>query len=128
MAAKRCLTCFDIDNVAENIDVLWIRGSAIARAFEIEHTTSVYSGLLRMADLLALQPNMRISLHIVAPEARRKKVYQEIRRPVFSHLEGGPLSECCSFISYDGILELSRNPHLGHFTDSVLQEYEQFVT
>ena len=45
----------------ENIDVLWIRGSAIARAFEIEHTTAVYSGLLRMADLLAMQPNMRIA-------------------------------------------------------------------
>jgi hypothetical protein len=112
----------------ENIDVLWIRGSAIARAFEIEHTTAVYSGLLRMADLLAMQPNMRINLHIVAPEARRKKVYQEISRPVFSLLEAGPLSDCCSFLSYDGIVELSRNPHLGHLTDSVLEEYEQFMT
>lgn len=56
------------------------------------------------------------------------KVFQEILRPVFSLLEAGPLSECCSFISYDGILELSRNPHLGHLTDSVLGEYEQFVT
>ncbi len=112
----------------ENIDVLWIRGSAIARAFEIEHTTAVYSGLLRMADLLAMQPNMRIKLHVAAPEARRQKVFQEILRPVFSLLEGGPLSECCSFISYNSILELSQNPHLGHLTDSVLEEYEQFVT
>jgi hypothetical protein len=32
----------------------------MARAFEIEHTTAVYPGLLRMADLLALQPNMDI--------------------------------------------------------------------
>jgi hypothetical protein len=40
------------------IDVLWIKGRSIARAFEVEHTTAVYSGLLRMADLLALQPNM----------------------------------------------------------------------
>ena len=42
----------------EQIDVLWLRGRSIRRAFEVEHTTSVYSGLLRMADLLALQPNM----------------------------------------------------------------------
>ena len=28
---------------------------------------AIYSGLLRMADLLALQPNMNIRLHIVAP-------------------------------------------------------------
>jgi hypothetical protein len=41
----------------EQIDVLWLRGSSIIRAFEVEHATSVYSGILRMADLLALQPN-----------------------------------------------------------------------
>ena len=50
----------------EQIDVLWLRGRSIQRAFEVEHTTAVYSGLLRMADLLALQPNMDMSLHIVA--------------------------------------------------------------
>ena len=38
----------------EQIDVLWLRGRSIVRAFEVEHTTSVYSGILRMADLLAL--------------------------------------------------------------------------
>ena len=47
----------------EQIDVLWLRGQAIKRAFEVEHTTAVYSGILRMADLLALQPNMDIKLH-----------------------------------------------------------------
>jgi hypothetical protein len=41
----------------ERIDVLWLDGRSIARAFEVEHTTAVYSGLLRMADLLALIPN-----------------------------------------------------------------------
>ena len=65
----------------ERIDVLWLKGRSIQRAFEVEHTTSIYSGLLRMADLLALQPNMDIRLHIVAPEERREKVFAEIRRP-----------------------------------------------
>lgn len=68
----------------EQIDVIWLKGRAIQRAFEVEHTTAVYSGLLRMADLLALQPNMNIALHIVAPAERREKVLAEIRRPVFS--------------------------------------------
>ena len=75
----------------ERIDVLWLKGRSIRRAFEVEHTTSIYSGLLRMADLLALQPNMDIRLHIVAPDERRDKVFAEIRRPVFSLLERGPL-------------------------------------
>jgi hypothetical protein len=64
----------------ELIDVIWIRGRSIIRAFEVEHTTSVYSGLLRMADLLALQPNMDIRLHIVAPDERRDKVFKEMLR------------------------------------------------
>jgi hypothetical protein len=41
----------------ELIDVLWLNGNAIVAAFEAESTTSIYSGLLRMADLLSMQPN-----------------------------------------------------------------------
>jgi hypothetical protein len=97
----------------------------MARAFEVEHTTAIYSGLLRMADLLALQPNMDIRLHIVAPEVRKEKVFTEIRRPVFSLLEKGPLSESCTFLSYDSIRDLSQQKHLEHLSDSVLAEYEE---
>jgi len=109
----------------EQIDVLWLKGRAIKRAFEVEHTTSVYSGILRMADLLALQPNMDIKLHIVAPVARRDKVFQELRRPVFSLLDRGPLHESCTFLSYDSVRELSQQPHLAHLSESVLDEYEE---
>ena len=109
----------------EQIDVLWLRGRAIVRAFEVEHTTSIYSGILRMADLLALQPNMDIRLHIVAPAARREKVFSELRRPVFSLLDRGPLSESCTYLSYDSIRELAGQPLLSHLSDSVLDEYEE---
>lgn len=107
----------------ENIDVLWLHGRSIVRAFEVEHTTAVYSGLLRMADLLALQPNMDIKLHIVAPNDKREKVFQEIRRPVFSLLEYGPLAERCTYLSYESIRELAAQPNLGHMKDSVIDEY-----
>lgn len=109
----------------EQIDVLWLRGRAIVRAFEVEHTTSIYSGILRMADLLALQPNMNIKLHIVAPNERRDKVFQEIQRPVFSLLEEGPLSERCTFLSYDSIIELANQKLLAHLSDSVLDEFAE---
>ena len=109
----------------EQIDILWLRGRAIVRAFEVEHTTSIYSGILRMADLLALQPNMNIKLHIVAPYARRDKVFQELRRPVFSLLEEAPLSERCTYISYDSVEELAKQKHLAHLADSVLDEYAE---
>ncbi len=109
----------------ENIDVLWLKGRTIVRAFEVEHTTSIYSGLLRMADLLALLPNIDISLHIVAPATRREKVFEEIRRPVFSLLEGGALSEKCTFISYDNLIELSNDKNLGFLKNDVLDKYSE---
>jgi hypothetical protein len=78
-----------------------------------------------MADLLALQPNMDIKLHIVAPEERREKVFQELRRPVFSLLDEGPLAESCTYLSYDSIEELVKQKHLAHLSDSVLDEYAE---
>lgn len=109
----------------EQIDVLWLKGRAIQRAFEVEHSTAIYSGLLRMADLLALQPNMNIALHIVAPAERRDKVLSEIRRPVFSLLDHQPLAECCTFIAYEDLREVMSLKHLQHLSDSVLEEYAE---
>ena len=109
----------------EQIDVLWLKGRSMSRAFEIEHTTAIYSGLLRMADLLALQPNMDIHLHIVAPPDKRGKVLREIRRPVFSLLDRGPLYERCSFLSYDSVDSLGAVPHLSHMSDTIVAEYEE---
>ena len=80
-----------------------------------------------MADLMALQPNLNIRAHIVAPDDRKDKVLNEIRRPVFTLLEKGPLSESCSFISYDSIKELSSDRKLEHMRDSVLEDYEEFA-
>ena len=107
----------------KRIDVLWLKGRAICRAFEVEHSTAIYSGLLRMADLCALLPNINVALHIVAPEARREKVFQEITRPVFSLLEHSPLSERCTYLSYGSVRELVDIEYLAHTTDSVLDEF-----
>jgi Mrr N-terminal domain len=86
----------------ELIDVLWLKGNAIVAAFEIESTTSIYSGLLRMADLLAMQPNINIPLYLVAPKERRAKVMTEVNRPTFSRLSP-PLAGICRYIAFDGL-------------------------
>lgn len=114
--------------IIENIDVLWIRRKAIIHAFEVEHSTSIYSGLLRMADLMTVQPNLSIKAHIVAPFNRRTKVLQEISRPVFSLIESGPMSETCSFLSYDAVTSLHNERNLHHLNDSVLDEYTEYAT
>ena len=110
----------------ENIDVIWLERRAIAHAFEIEHTTAVYSGLLRMADLLAMQPRINISLHIVAPSSRRDRVRREIVRPVFSILEGGAMYERCSFLAYESIDEILEQPNLSYMRETILEAYEEY--
>ena len=113
--------------IIENIDVLWIRRHAIVHAFEVEHTTSIYSGLLRMADLMALQPNLSIHSHIVAPTSRRSKVLQEISRPIFALMEKGPMSESCSYLPYEEVISLRNERNLQHLSDSVLEEYVEYA-
>ena len=108
----------------EQIDVLWLKGRSIVRAFEVEHTTSIYSGLLRMADLVALQPNLNVKLHIVADAWRRAKVLREIQRPVFSLQEGTTLRDLCTYLSYDAVREIGELPHLEHLSEKVLSKFE----
>jgi hypothetical protein len=110
----------------ENIDVIWLQRRSIAHAFEIEHTTAIYSGLLRMADLLAMQPRMNISLHIVAPTERRDQVRREIVRPVFTVLEGGSMAERCSFLTYEAIDEILTQPNLAHMRETIIEDYEEY--
>ena len=88
----------------ELIDVLWLRANAIVAAFEVECTTAVYSGLLRMSDLLALQPNLDIKLYLVTPDERRERVEAEILRPIFK-LREKPLAEVCGFLPFSKLMQ-----------------------
>jgi len=122
---------FNFDDVTiktiKNIDVLWIKGRAIVRAFEVEDTTSIYSGILRMADLLSLLPTLKIIIHVVAPAARRDEVFKQLSRPVFSVMESGPLSELCSYISYDSVYELAKERQLENMKDSIVDEFSEYL-
>ncbi len=116
----------------KNIDVLWIKRKrrsigSIVRAFEVEDTTSIYSGILRMADLLALQPMLDIKIHIVASTERKSAVFKQITRPVFSLIGEKPFSEVCSYISYDSILELSKEKKLEFMNDTIVDEYSELA-
>lgn len=69
------------------IDVLWLdKGEgAIHAAFEVEHTTSIYSGIVRMLDL-ALGPcgSLLKGLYLVAPDSREAEVRAQVARPAFA--------------------------------------------
>lgn len=101
----------DVTNrTIELIDVLWLQRDAIVAAFEVEHTTAIYSGLLRMADLVTMQPNIKLDLYLVAPDDRREKVFEEINRPTFARLKP-PLPKICNFIPYSKLKKEIK--HLG---------------
>ncbi len=88
----------------ENIDVLWIQDNAIVTAFEVEHTTQIYSGLLRMSDLITRQPTTNFSLYLVAPDNKLAKFGREVTRSTFSSGKR-PLYSVCRFLPYTSLLE-----------------------
>ncbi len=69
--------------VIELIDVVWFKANKITHLFEVESTTTIFSGLLRMSDLLSLQPTLRPTMTIVAPEERHAEAQRIIDRPTF---------------------------------------------
>jgi hypothetical protein len=108
----------------ELIDVLWLKGNSIVAAFEVESTTSVYSGLLRMSDLLALQPNLSINLFLVAPDDRRDKVESELMRPTFK-LREKPLASICGFLGFDSLTDKLRGIYQFGLTSSLNPDFLQ---
>jgi hypothetical protein len=114
------------NRTVELIDVLWLKGNAFVGAFEIESTTSIYSGLLRMADLLAMQPNLTIPLYLVAPDDRRTKVLSEVNRPTFSRLSP-PLKEACRYLAFSVLRDqLPEDPRVvRHLTPAFLEDFSE---
>lgn len=72
------------------IDVLWLErgGDHVAAAFEVEHSTSIYSGIVRMLDLALSGSDLHATagLFLVAPDAREADVRAQLQRPAFSRV------------------------------------------
>jgi hypothetical protein len=87
----------------ENIDVVWKQEFRIGAAYEIENSTAIYSGLLRFADLNILAPNTLYPMFIVAPQSRKNRLREQLRRPAFQRLA---LDKKVRFLSYEAIDEI----------------------
>ncbi len=85
--------------ILREVDVIWIRkGSNELRAlFEVEHSTPIYSGLLRFNDIHLLAPNLRPRFSIVANDYRRSAFARQLNRPTF---RTSGLNEMCTFLEY----------------------------
>lgn len=76
------------------IDVLWFEKGTnrVVCGFEVEKSISIYSGLLRLADLALALPEHAIRMFLVAPDEREKEVLAQLRRPSLLATNGGTVS------------------------------------
>lgn len=88
--------------IAEQIDVIWlIRGSgAFSALYEVEHSTTIYSGLLRFNDIHLVAPSLQPRFNIVAEDVRRGRFSRQLHRPTF---RASGLHELCSFLEYQEV-------------------------
>lgn len=70
-------------SIIEYVDVIWLDGEHIVKMFEVESTTSIYSGILRMSDFVVKVPNLAVDMYIVAPDDDESQVRKQINRPTF---------------------------------------------
>ena len=71
------------------IDVLWLEPGSdrVRAAFEVEHSTSIYSGIVRMLDLaLGVPDEAGTCYFLVAPDSREADVRSQLQRPAFSSI------------------------------------------
>ena len=82
-----CLPKMDADrdtfNTISLIDVLWLKKGTnqVISAFEVEKSTSIYSGILRLSDLAVSFPHDLRTLFLVVPNQREKEVILQLKRP-----------------------------------------------
>ncbi|NJD54613.1 MAG: hypothetical protein FIB07_17345 [Candidatus Methanoperedens sp.] len=86
------------------IDVIWFEKGTnkFVSAYEVEKSTSIYSGILRLTDLaLTLSRSEKVSLYLVAPDQREKDIIAQLKRPALMTQDGIKIayilfSELCS--------------------------------
>jgi len=86
------------------IDVIWLKPGTreIVSAFEVEKSTSIYSGILRLEDLARSIPGCACNLYLVAPDRREKEVMAQLARPAFR----GDLADIpLAFIPFNALCE-----------------------
>ena len=75
----------DVTETVSLIDVIWLEPGTgeIVSAFEVEKSTSIYSGILRLEDLARSIPGCTCNFYLVAPDHREKEVMAQLARPAF---------------------------------------------
>jgi type II restriction enzyme len=75
------------------IDVLWLdQEEKVIAGFEVEKSTSIYSGILRLSDLSISVQADTCQFYLVAPEKREKEIKAQLLRPSIRSLDSQSIS------------------------------------
>lgn len=87
------------NDILQEVDVIWIQkgSNKLMALFEIEHSTPIYSGLLRLNDIHLVLPNVRPRFSVIANDVRRSLFIRQLNRPTFV---ASGLNEMCTFLEY----------------------------
>lgn len=81
------------------LDMVWTNGTDVVAAFALHEQDGNWSGVRRLADLLALHPKLKASLYLVSVPTLREGLLSEIHRPVHRLLKK-PLSESVRILDW----------------------------
>ena len=92
-----------VSSILREIDVVWVANgqNAIEGLYEVEHSTPIYSGLLRFNDVLLTEPKLSC-FSIVSNDTRRELFSRQLFRPTFRR---SGLAELCSFLEYANVVD-----------------------
>jgi hypothetical protein len=91
-----------IREVVEQVDVVWSRRGSnnLVNLFKVEHSTPIYSGLLRLNDVHLALPSVKATFNIVANDERRAAFLRQLSRPTF---QASGIRGMCSFLGYSDV-------------------------
>ena len=104
-----------IDRIVREIDVIWLKDNKLEHFFEVEHSTPIYSGLLRFNDAL-ISIGCAKEFNIVAEDAKEAKFGLEINRPTFIK---NNLIKKTTFLSYESVYRRYFNLTGKHYGNNV---------
>ena len=108
-----------VQEIAEQIDVIWLErgGDRPAAFYEVEHSTPVYSGLLRFNDVHLILANLTLRFGIVSNDNRRELFARQMSRPTF---RASRLHEFCTFFEYRNVFDWHKRLRARGFSGHVL--------
>jgi type II restriction enzyme len=91
-----------VSEILQEIDVVWFRrgSNQLCGLFEVEHTTPIYSALLRFNDIHLEAPSPNQTFRIIADEKRRALFVRQLNRPTF---RASGLNQICTFLEYRNV-------------------------